>query len=257
MTKKQLSGFLKLKRHTQVSVLPGPSCKGTYLLQHACFFIEVKWIVSNCRTDQRWEAKSVQWQDRLLPQVLMFNIETKVKTAYYLPTSTPPLIDLLILSAILVSRYFFSSATLPQTTTGLGLCRERKTEYLLAATRCRNMKSYHLVQTLFELYKILINLLRQINSSKSDHHQQWAMWYYIHQAMKWRLHVDHCDYLSCPPWLSTRRCGVKRGSGSWWARRGWGRSTGTSRRRLRGDCKEKLKKWTNNNKVDWEVKVLI
>ena len=104
----------------------------------------------------------------------MFDIEKKVstKTAYYLPTSTPPLIDLLILSAILVSRYFFSSATLPQTTTGLGLCRERKTEYLLAATRCQNMKSYHLVQTLFELYKILINLLRQINSSKSDHHQE-------------------------------------------------------------------------------------
>ena len=59
----------------------------------------LKWIASNCRTDQRWEAKSVQWQDRILPQVLMFDIETKVstKTAYYLPTSTPPLIDLLIL----------------------------------------------------------------------------------------------------------------------------------------------------------------
>ena len=154
MTKKQLSGFLKLKRHTRVRALP----VGLISRVDVCFSLPtslLKWIASNCRTNQRREAKSVQWQDRILPQVLIPDIESKVSTIapYQLPTSTPPLIDLLILLAVLVSRYFFSSATLLQTTTGLGLCKEKRTEYLLAATRCQNMKSYHLVQTLFELAK--------------------------------------------------------------------------------------------------------
>ena len=36
--------FLEIKEAYTGELLPGPSCKGTYLLQHACFFIEVNCI---------------------------------------------------------------------------------------------------------------------------------------------------------------------------------------------------------------------
>ena len=157
----------------------------------------------------------------------MFDIETKVstKTAYYLPTSTPPLIDLLILSAILVSRYFFSSATLPQTTTGLGHCKERRTEYLLAATRCQILKSYHLVQSWWSY-------------ARSDHHQHWAIWIQVHQAMWSEERIREL--------MSSARLREVN----------WDKQT-PAERWLQVKVKSFRGKSTDNNRVDWEVKVLI